>query len=203
MRKLSLFNSILLIVICFLLLCFVGGRAESASAAYATTYLRPPSQSQLNPASESMNRYSLQVSLATNKRTYKLSDTITFKVLLENKSKSTIYLYRLLGFGEDSGISLLIKDDTTGKIITGNFIADEMPPPPSSKTDFVKLAAGYIYGSLATFRISNLNIDKKGTYEILAQYHSPIPASMGFGLPIWSAEMGSISSNSITITIDE
>lgn len=145
----------------------------------------------------------LMMSLKTDRASYKLGDKITVQVLLTNSSKSPVYLYAALDWGESAGLSLWVKDAVSGKNIPEEFIADALPPPPASKDAFIKLLPDHIYGVVLTSSLAELNVRKKGSYELVAEYHSPIPSKMSFGLPIWSQEHGAITSNRVTITVGE
>lgn len=144
---------------------------------------------------------SLVVTLSTDKSSYKLGDKVAVEVLLTNTSKGPLYLYAALDWGESASLSLWVKDAVSGKDVPEEFIADALPPPPVSKDVFVKLLPDHVYGVVLTSNLADLNIRKTGSYELVAEYHSPIPSSMGFGLPIWSRESGTISSNRVTITV--
>ena len=67
----------------------------------------------------------------------------------------------------------------------------------------MKLLPDHVFGVVFTLTMKDFNLRQKGTYEVTAEYHSPIPASMSFGLPIWSREMGVVPSNRITIKVVE
>ncbi len=146
---------------------------------------------------------SLVVALKTDRDSYKLGDKITVHVLLTNTSKSPLYLYAALDWGESASLTLWVKDAATGKDVPEEFIADTLPPPPASKEAFIKLLPHHIYGVEFTSSLADLNIRQRGTYELVAEYHGPIPASMNFGLPIWSRENGSVSSNTLKIRVGE
>lgn len=145
----------------------------------------------------------LEVTLKTDRDSYKLGDEITVQVLLTNRSKSPLYIYAALDWGESASLSLWLKDAVSGKDVPEEFIADALPPPPGSKDAFVKLLPDHVYGVVLRSKLAQLNVQKSGTYELLAEYHSPIPASMNFGLPIWSREKGAVPSNRVTITVGE
>src|SRR5712691_10160872 len=81
----------------------------------------------------------LELTLRTDRDSYKLGDNITVQVLLTNKSKSPIYIYATLDWGESASLSLWLKDAVSGKDVPKEFIADALPPPPGSKDAFVKL----------------------------------------------------------------
>jgi hypothetical protein len=143
----------------------------------------------------------VDVALRTDKSSYRLGDEITFDVLLTNNSRVPVYLYSFLARGESASLSLWPKDAITGKDIPQVVIADSITPPPTSKDDFIKLLPRHVYGVVIKTTLANLNVQKNGTYEFVAEYHSPIPSSRSFGFPIWSSEMGRVSSNRVTITV--
>jgi hypothetical protein len=143
----------------------------------------------------------LELTLRTDKDSYKLGDNITVQVLLTNRSKSPVYLYATLDWGESASLSLWLKDVVSGKDVPEEFIADALPPPPGSKDAFVKLLPDHVYGVVLKSKLAQLNVQKSGTYELVAEYHSPIPSSMNFGLPIWSREKGTVPSNRVTIKV--
>lgn len=143
----------------------------------------------------------LEVTLKTDRAFYKLGDEITVQVLLTNKSKFPLYIYASLDWGESASLSLWLKDAVSGKDVPQEFIADALPPPPGSKDAFVKLLPDHVYGVVLRSKLAELNVQKSGTYELVTKYHSPIPATMNFGLPIWSREKGAITSNRVTITV--
>lgn len=145
----------------------------------------------------------LVVSLKTDRNSYKLGDKITVRVLLTNRSKNTLYLYAALDWGESASLSLWVKDAVSGKDVPEEFIADALPPPPVSKDAFIKLLPDHVYGVVLTSSLADINIREKGVYELIAEYHSPIPSSMAFGLPIWSREKGPVSSDTVKITVGE
>jgi len=145
----------------------------------------------------------LEVTLKTDRDSYKLGDEISFQVLLINTSKSPLYIYAPLDWGESASLSLWLKDAVSGKDVPEQFIADALPPPPGSKDAFVRLPPDHVYGVVLRSRLAQLNVQKSGTYELVAEYHSPIPSSMNFGLPIWSREKGAVPSNRVTIRVGE
>jgi hypothetical protein len=133
-----------------------------------------------------------------------LKGNATIEVLLTNASRQPIFVYSDLDWGESASLSIWLKDVTTGEDVSEkNFLHDSITPPPSSQDDFVKILPGHIYGVSIRSSIRDLNIRRKGTYEIVAEYHSPIPPSLSFGLPIWSTNEATLRSNRVTITVGE
>jgi hypothetical protein len=146
-------------------------------------------------------RSPLEVSLKTDRDSYKLGDEIIVQVLLTNRSKSPLYIYAPLDWGESASLSLWLKEKASGKDVPQEFIADALPPPPDSKDEFVKLLPDHVFDVVLRSKLAQLNVLKSGTYELLAEYHSPIPSNMNFGLPIWSREKGAVPSNRLTIKV--
>ncbi len=145
----------------------------------------------------------LDVELRTDKSSYKLADVITFEVLLTNRSRVPIYLYSDLDWGESASLSIWLKDAASGKDVPELFIHDALTPPPTSKDDFVKVLPDHVYGVVIKSTAADLSVQKNGRYEVIAEYHSPVPSSMGFGLPIWSNAEGTLSSNRVTIAVGD
>src|SRR5580704_3465696 len=145
----------------------------------------------------------LEVTLKTDRDSYKLGSEITLQVLLTNKSESPMYIYGTLDWGQSASLSLWLKDAVSGKDVPEEFIADALPPPPGSKDEFVKLLPEPVYGVVLRSRLAQLNVQKSGTYELVSEYHSQIPSRMNFGLPIWSRENGTVPSNRVTIAVGD
>jgi hypothetical protein len=100
----------------------------------------------------------LVVTLKTDKDSYKLRDEISVQVLLANTSKSPLYIYASLDWGESASLSLWLKDAVSGKDVPEAFIADALPPPPGSKDVFVKLLPDHVYGVMLKSRLAQLNV---------------------------------------------
>jgi hypothetical protein len=147
------------------------------------------------------SRSLLEVTLTTDRNSYTLKDVIIVQVLLTNLSKSPLYIRAPLDWGESASLSLWVKDAISGKEVVQDIIADALTPPPRSKDDFVKVLPDHIYGLVDRLPLADLSVRRSGRYKLVVEYHSPNHASMAFGLPIWSREMGRISSNEVTITV--
>jgi len=143
----------------------------------------------------------LEVTLKTDRNSYKSGDGITVQVLLTNRSKSPLYIYGLLDWGESASLSIWLRDVASGKDLPQRLWGAPPSPPPASREGFVRLDPGYVYGEVFREKLADLGVQKKGEYEIVAEYHSPIPSSMNFGLPIWSREKGAVPSNRVTIKV--
>lgn len=153
----------------------------------------------LNAASHA--KPGLAIELKTDKNDYGLHDAVVLHITLTNSSASPIYVYKSLHEGDLAGLSIWAKDVVSGKNVPRRFISDALPPPPKSKEAFVEIAPHASYTVDIPYTMQEFNIASNGTYELFAEYQSPIPHTMNFGLPIWSREKGSTRSNSVKITI--
>jgi hypothetical protein len=145
----------------------------------------------------------LDVRLVIDDADYGIGDKITIRVLLENRSRRTQYVYVPLDWGESASFSLWIKDAASGKNVPQDFLADAISLPPRSADSFTRLLPGDLIGLQFVSSFSDLGIHGAGKYEFVAVYHSPIPSTMNFGLPIWSRESGSLTSNSLTVSVHD
>ena len=141
------------------------------------------------------------VKIFTEKKEFRLSDKIKLDVTIKNVSSKDMFIYNELDWGESSSFLLWVKDARTGKDIVGQYLADALPPPPSSKDQFTKLASGYCFGFESNWMIKEINIDKPGDYLLEVVYHSPVPLEFAFGLAVWSKEMGRVGSNFVKIHV--
>ncbi len=107
------------------------------------------------------NGSSLKVTLRTDKDSYRLGDDITVQVLLTNESKSPLYIYAPLEWGESASISIWLKDALSGKDVPEYFIPDAVTPPPASKEDFVKLLPEHVFGVVFTSTLKDFNLRQR------------------------------------------
>jgi hypothetical protein len=145
----------------------------------------------------------LEVRLEADMPSYRVGDEITVEALIENTSGTALYLYADLGFGESASFSLFARDAVSGEDLPQSPIFDDLPPPPTSKDEFIELRPAHVYGVGLGCPLSQLGIKKKGTYDLLLSYHSPVPMSYAFGLPIFSREMGAIDAKPVRITVTD
>jgi hypothetical protein len=143
----------------------------------------------------------LQVNLRIGRTSYKVGNTIHIVVTIENMSRDALFIYRAFQWGEGASVGIWLRDAVTGRPINQPFIADEQTPPPTSKAAFVEVLPQHVYGRSWDVPLVELGVRSAGTYEIFAQYHSPIPADEAFGLPIWPREKGPLSSEVATLTV--
>jgi hypothetical protein len=145
----------------------------------------------------------LKVTLEVDRHSYRVGDEISGEILLKNTSRTPLYLYAEFDWGMSGSDSLFARDAVTGTDLPSSLIGTALPPPPSSKDQFIKLLPGYIYGVEFTCSLKELGVAKKGTYDLLAWYHSPIPTRYGLGLPIFSSEMGAIDAKPTRIIVTD
>jgi hypothetical protein len=181
----------------YLSILFFAGPSLWVLAGQEPTETAKPSPVGANGAS------GLNVTIRADKSEYQLSDKISLLVLLENRTKSPIYLFSDLEWGESASLSLWPRNAVSGVELPMNFVFDEITPPPKSQDDFVKLLPGHVFGVVLTCPLNRINIREKGKYEFVVQYHSPIPSNLGYGLPIWGREKGVIPSNHVIISVGD
>ena len=89
-----------------------------------------------------------------------------------------------------------------------SFLADEVPPPPQSKEDFVEMKRNETYTTQLIDSFKDI-VDKPGTYELVVEYTSTVSegwAQKYLQLPVerlWTRERGTVVSNRIRITVTD
>jgi hypothetical protein len=143
----------------------------------------------------------LAVQLTTDKETYTLIDKIKLRLCLMNVTMVPIYIYGEVDWGENASLSMWVQDATSRRELAAIFIADVSTPPPTSASAFDIVTSKQCHLIELTTELSEINITRVGIYEIVVSYHSPIPSSMSFGLPIVSRENGTFLSNPVFIKV--
>jgi len=178
------------------------GRAMGQSVADKGKVGRMANKNAGSPA-QTQKESPLEVRVEADRRSYRVGTYINIAVLLKNTSGDPLYLYAELGWGASASLFLFVRDAVSREFVRQNFIADELPPPPTSKDDFIQLRPGYVYGTELGVSLRELGIERRGTYDLEVVYHSPSPMAYGFGLPIFSREMGEISAKPVRITVTD
>ena len=171
--------------------------AQSPSRNTGETHMQPSS------VNSTKSKPALQVDLLTDKSSYRFTDPIQIKVFIANCSQSRVYLYSLMDWGESASFSIWLSDAVSGKGLPQTFWGSPPSPPPTSRENFLGLDPDYIYGEMFREKLADFGVHRKGEYLLVAEYHSPVPSSMNFGIPIWSREMGAVSSNTVRIKVTE
>ena len=175
--------------------CAMSGLLLSASARHSS-----PSARVIGGTPQ--GRSGLELALRSRKQTHSLSEEIILEVFLINRSRSAIYLRSPLRWAAGAGLSLAVRH-AVGPSVLVTVLADSVAPPPRSRDEFISLFPSHIYGVLRVTTAENINIARTGRYELVADYQSPVPAKMSFGLPISANEHGRVYSNAVTITITD
>lgn len=145
----------------------------------------------------------LKLAISVSQKTCRADEDIDVEVVLSNQSLKPIYLYSPLEWGESASISIWLKDADTGKEVGTTFIADAQTPPPRSKDDFVRILGNHLFGVKYKVSLKDFDLKKGKRYDLFAEYHSPVPKQFGFGLAIWSREMGTVASKAARISIKD
>jgi len=161
---------------------------------------------QRNQEAKHLSRYSevLELSVSTDKTTYKPTDRLKLQVLLTNTSNGTVYVYAILSWGYSASLTLHISD-SSGKGVQMKRFDDSItpPPPPDDKNAFVRLYPQHFLGTYYNSSIDELNLSKPGEYTLLVEYHSPISATNVQLSPFWGRENGVIGSKPIHIKVTD
>src|SRR5690349_20200119 len=145
----------------------------------------------------------LEVSLVSDKYSYKPSDRIKLEVTLTNSNAvKDLFSYGTLQFGPRASFTLFRRDAKGMKVPT-RFIDDawELPPKADDTTAFVKLLPFHFLGTTYSSSIHLLNMDRPGNYTMWVEYHCPISAADVGVTPFWGKENGTIKSNVIEIEV--
>ena len=145
----------------------------------------------------------LEVSLVSDKRTYKRSDDIDLEVkLINTHGVKDIFVYGILQFGHRASFTLY-RRDATGKEVPTRFIDDdwELPPKPKDTSAFVKLLPDHFLGTYYRSSIHKLNMVSPGRYSMWVEYHCPISIADVELSPYWGSENGIIKSNVVHIDV--
>jgi hypothetical protein len=143
----------------------------------------------------------LAVWLTTDKEIYGFADETRIHLCLKNITMAPEYIYGTIDWGETASLSIWVRDADSQRDVAASFIADAPTPPPMSVSAFSQIPAVQCYSVDLAVALSELNVTHTGRYEVVVSYHSPIPRSMSFGLPIVSRENGEFQSNRISIAV--
>lgn len=145
----------------------------------------------------------LEVSLVSDKRTYKKRDRINLELRLTNThGVKDVFVYGTLEFGF-RGSFMLYHLDSKGKDVPTKFFPEAMTLPPGARdtSAFVKLLPDHFLGTYYRSSIRTLNMVKPGRYAIWVEYRSPISIANVEVSPFWGSENGTIKSNVVYIEV--
>jgi hypothetical protein len=152
------------------------------------------------PASD---KPTLMVSIRSLKTTYRIGEKIQLEIQLSNIGQADVLIRRQLGSGV--GRTDVQVFDSRHKRVFTEFLADELPPPPTVD-DFLRLEPGQFFGESLEAPAKDF-VNSPGTYEFVVQYTST--ASQEWvgkylklpDVPLWSRERGTIASAPIKLAI--
>lgn len=145
----------------------------------------------------------LELSIATDKRTYKRRGKIKINALLTNTDYiKDIFVFGTLGWGYSSSLTYTIRD-ASGQRIQHTILADDLtlPVQRDDTTSFVKLRPSHFIGTSYVEALARLNLKRPGRYSIFVEYHCPISATDVDLTNFWSKEDGTIRSNVVWIEV--
>jgi hypothetical protein len=126
------------------------------------------------------------------KETYGRSDEIGAEISLTNKSKQTIFVRRLVGWGERSSVSVWIHD-LSGKSVSSDFLADELDLPVTSTKQLEELRPGESQRFTLNIPLADYGLKQGKNYVLTVVYHSSIPSKTSLSLPLLTVGHSRIS----------
>jgi len=154
----------------------------------------------------------MDLTVSTDRQTYRMSETIKMKTRLLNTGNEDVYIWGWdLCWNPARGLSMYVKTPD-GSAVHGDFLFDCVPPPPKEGNvyQFVKLAPGRFYGLADDIKVSDI-VSKPGEYDIDVTYNSFISRSFIkeflahdpiSKFPVWTMEEPTITAPRIHITVE-
>lgn len=169
------------------------------------TFARHSAGSKESPENDVVNQNAsdLEVSIASDKRTYKPGDRIKLEVkLINDNAVKDIFVYGTLQFGLRASF-MLFRRDAKGKEVPTRFIdtGSELPPKSNDTDAFVKLRPFHFLGKPYRSTIYMLNMERPGRYSMWVEYHCPVSTADVELSPFWGSENGIIKSNVVHIEV--
>lgn len=143
----------------------------------------------------------LELTLLSQKRTYRPNDQFKIQVMLRNAGENPLYVYGVLEWGYSASLMFHILD-ASGREVEPAFIPDPPPhAPPDDKSEFVKLQPDNFLGTSYFAPLKMMNLTKPGKYSIFVEYRCPFPSSDVAVSPFWGKDAGTIKSNIVHLEV--
>jgi hypothetical protein len=154
--------------------------------------------------SQNAPKTQLTVRLTTDRVSYSLRDDVQFEIVRENTGDGKVFIYRRWEWGTISKIRVF---DSKGKeIIEVLWPIDD--PPALTSTDFILLKSGDFLGTKLKMSVKQF-VKSPGDYEFFVEYRSYLPEDLARkyipqrGVPFWSRERKTVTSNKIKLRITD
>lgn len=139
----------------------------------------------------------LELTLVSQKATYKRGDQFKLQVMLRNVTETDAYVFGTLEWGYSASLMFYIRN-AAGKEIEPILVPDSPPSAiPDDRSAFVKLRPDHFLGTSYFAPLKLMNLTKPGRYSIVVEYNSPISKADVDITPFFGKENGPIRSNVI------
>ncbi len=130
-------------------------------------------------------------------------DPFTLYVGLVNNGEEDISVFGQLRWGHAGGLVLTIRDQD-GRLVEPERLDDDLIVPSvlRQSTSYTVLPPDHFIGTVRRDSTSNL-FRKLGTFSLVVEYRSPVPARYAKTPNFWSRERGVIRSEAIQIEVTE
>jgi hypothetical protein len=153
----------------------------------------------------------LTLSILTEKREYRMDDTLQLETRFTNSGTQTFYVFDEFCWNPGNLLNIHAFNPS-GKEVSGHsvFLRDCVPPPPSrdDTSRFIELEPGSFEGFAEKFAVREL-VPEPGEYDLIVNYQSVISKKWisEYGGPklatltIWTNEYPKMGSNRLHITV--
>jgi hypothetical protein len=157
------------------------------------------------PTSNHVAASCLSVHLALDKAQYKLNETFSFQVSLENCGTADLYVERYANLAGGGNFILDIRQSETGRKVYPQFgnISDAVPPfDDEGRLPVVLLPPGGSFVNMKELKVREY-FRKPGRYTVTVSYASVLPESATSARPVWDLSHPVIASNTVVITVGQ
>jgi len=153
----------------------------------------------------------IQLTVRTDKKTYRMSDKIRMETQLLNSGNEDVYIWEWdLCWNFARGLSMYFTM-ADGTPVQGNLLFDCVPPPPKEGNvyAFIKLEPGRFYGIADEIKLTDV-VSKPGEYDISVTYNSSLSRSFIkeffkhdpiSTLPVWTMEQPTVKAPKVRIVV--
>ncbi|MBC8028536.1 MAG: hypothetical protein H7Z16_00325 [Pyrinomonadaceae bacterium] len=143
----------------------------------------------------------LELSLVSQKRSYKRNDQFKLQVMLVNPTSKPVYVFGTLDWGYSASLMFYIRD-SSGREIEPKLSPDSQTyATADDKSAFVKLEPDHFFGTTYFAPLSFMNLNKPGRYAISVEYISPFSIAEVELKPFLGKESGPLKSNVVWIEV--
>ena len=151
----------------------------------------------------------VELTLKTERDTYRMSDTLQMETRLSNSGSKDVYIWEEdMCWNPARGLSMRITT-SAGKYVQSPALLDCLRPPPATGDvyQFVKIAPRTFYGNVHRFKVSDL-VGRPGEYTLFATFNSFLSAHfIAETFPrepigkLWTLDIPTVTSNRIHIKV--